>query len=203
MTSYRCGDSQVIDRVVQRSCSDGYSTSVAEGLKVIITQTTPNTPFLLPGTTMPVAFDPLPFPPLPPTPPPGWPWMRSLAPTITQPQGPNYFQLDYLLPASTRIGDQLECFLIDVNFPFPMLFAKFLLDDLSVFLALRRYRGIYTRGEISVQTLVASGITAGTHDFQIVQSRIPSPTPAAPFPPGPQTPLSTVAVSFVNTYVIT
>ncbi|ONH54451.1 hypothetical protein BLL36_12320 [Pseudomonas cedrina subsp. cedrina] len=117
--------------------------------------------------------------------------------------GPNYFELAYLLPRSTRIDDVLEYLLIDVLFPFPISIARFVLDDYTIFNALRRNAGVVRWGERSVRSLVTQGVTPGTYDLQCVQYGIPMPSPPWPFPPGPQTPLQTVAVSFVNTYVIT
>lgn len=169
---------------------------------MVITPSPPSAPFGAAATTMSVTFDALAFPPLA-SPPAPWPWMRSVAPTLTQPLGPNYYQLDYLLPLSSRVGDVVECLLIDVLFPFPILIHTFTLDDYSLFLALRRQAGVMRWIEMSVRNLVTKGVTPGTYDLQFVHYRIPTPTPPWPFPPGPQTPLQTVAVSFVNTYVIT
>lgn len=180
----------------------GFQVSCAKGFKVVITPVAANFPFLLPGTTMSAAFDPLPFPPLPPFPPPGWAWMRSVAPKITQPFGPNYYQLEYLLPSSTRIGDVFEFYLVDVIIPFPVLIATFVLDDYSAFFALRRYGGVFIRGERPVQGLINLGITPGTYDLQCIHYGQPVPIPPLPAPPGAQTPLRTVAVSFVNSYAV-
>lgn len=170
---------------------------------MIIAPMLPSVPFVLPGTTMSAAFDPLPFPPLPPFPPPGWAWMRSVAPTISQPLGPDAYQLDYLLPRSTRVGDVLEFYLVDLSISFPVLIATFVLDDYSVFLALRRNAGVFSRIERPVQELINAGITPGTYDLECIQYGQPIPIPPLPAPPGAQTPLRTVAVSFLNTYVIT
>ena len=169
---------------------------------MIITPTAPSVPFVLPGTTMPAAFDPLPFPPLPPFPPPGRPWMRSVAPKISQPLGPNGYHLEYVLPYSTRVGDVLEFYLVDLSISFPVLIAKFVLDDYSVFFALRRYAGVFTRGERLTQDLINLGITPGTYDLECIQYGQPVPIPPIPAPPGATTPLRTVAVSFLNTYTI-
>ena len=194
----------IVDTVIAaQSIMIDFQAPCAEDFKMIITPTGPSFPFFLPGTTMSIAFDPLPFPPLPPFPPPGWAWMRSLAPKITQPNGPNYFQLDYLLPSSTRVGDVLEFYLVDLSISFPVLIAKFVLDDYSVFLALRRYAGIFSRGERPVQDLIKLGINPGIYDLECVHYGLPTPIPPLPAPPGAQTPLRTVAVSFVNSYLIT
>jgi hypothetical protein len=170
---------------------------------MVITPVGPSFPFLLPGTTMSAAFDPLPFPPLPPFPPPGWAWMRSVAPKITQPLGPNSYQLEYLLPLCTRVGDVLEFYLVDLSIPFPVLINTFVLDDYSLFFALRRFSGVFIRGERLVQDLINLGITPGTYDLECIHYGQPAPIPPLPAPPGAQTPLRTVAVSFVDSYVIT
>ncbi len=164
---------------------------------MIITQISPNTPLSPPGVLIMVAFDFSAYP---------LPRMRSVAPKITQNAGPvgqQYFQVEYLLPDCTRVGDVLEFYLVDVNIPFPVLVLTYTLDDYSIFWSLRRQQGVFIRGEISVNVLTARGITPGTYDLEAVQYGGATPTPPSPFPQVTVLPIRNTAVSFLNTYVIT
>ncbi|MBV4473098.1 MULTISPECIES: hypothetical protein [Pseudomonas] len=158
---------------------------------MIITPVAPLPPLPGPATTMVAAFDPTPFPP---------PRMRSVAPRITQPIGPNHFQIDYLLPVSTRVGDVVEVYLISLTVPFPVLILTRTLDDYSIFLALRRKRGIYTISELSVDVLTSNGITPDDYDCEVVQYGGAIPTPPSPLPQITFQPTTNTAVSFLSTY---
>lgn len=161
---------------------------------MVITPNPPHVPFPPAATTMSDAFNPTAY---------SLPQVRSTAPKITQPMGAAYFQLEYLLSPALRVGNLLEFYLVDVSISFPVLIASFWLDDYSIFLALRRQQGVFVRGERDVKDLIKLGITPGTYDLECVEYGVPTPTPPSPFPPGPQAPLRTVAVSFLNTYMIT
>ncbi|MEG2568591.1 MAG: hypothetical protein RSA84_20525 [Acinetobacter sp.] len=161
---------------------------------MIITQVSPNTPLSPPGVLMMVAFDFSAYP---------LPRMRSIAPKITQNTGQQYFKVEYLLPDCTRVGDVLEFYLVDVNTAFPVRVLTYTLDDYSIFWSLRRQQGVFIRGEISVNVLIARGITPGTYDLEAVQYGGTTPTPPSPSPQVTVLPTRNTAVSFLNTYVIT
>lgn len=163
-------------------------------LKMVITPNPPHVPFPPAATTMSDAFTSTAY---------SLPRVRITAPKITQPGGPAYFHIEYLLPPSLRVNDVLEFYLVDTSISFPVLIATYVLDDYSIFLALRRQQGVFIRGEKDVKDLIKRGITPGTYDLECIQYGVPTPAPPSPFPPGPQTPLRTVSVSFLNTYVIT
>lgn len=164
---------------------------------MVITQVSPNIPLAPPGVLMMVAFDFNAY---------ALPRMRSVAPKLTQNAGPvgqQYFQFEYLLPDCTRVGDQLEIFLVDVTNPFPVRILKYTLDDYSIFWSLRRQQGVFIRGEISVSVLITLGITPGTYDLECAQFGGAIPTLPSPFPQITVLPIRNTAVSFLNTYVIT